>query len=95
MKLKSSVVRAVLESQNTDLPRATVIQISEMARTLIHEELVRLDAKRHPESKYTATRREDTLHHAEVVDSYCLQRGRLSFSRSEESRPFAALRVTV
>jgi len=56
MKLKSSVVRAVLESQKTDLPRATVIQITEMARTLIHEELARLDAKRHPESKYTATR---------------------------------------
>ena len=48
-KLKSSVVRAVLESQKTDLPRATVIQITEMARTLIHEELARLDAKRHPE----------------------------------------------
>jgi hypothetical protein len=49
LKLKSSVVRTVLESKGTDLPRTTVRQITETARTLIHEELMRLDAKRHPE----------------------------------------------
>ena len=48
LKLKSGDVRTVLASRKSDLPRAVVSQIIEMARTLIHEELVRLDAKRHP-----------------------------------------------
>jgi len=48
LKLKAGDVRTVLASRNSDLPRAVVSQITEMARTLIHEELVRLDAKRHP-----------------------------------------------
>ena len=49
LKLKARDVRTVLASRKSDLPRAVVSQITEMARTLIHEELVRLDAKRHPE----------------------------------------------
>ncbi len=49
LKLKARDVRAVLASRKSDLPSAVVSQITEMARTLIHEELVRLDAKRHPE----------------------------------------------
>jgi hypothetical protein len=49
LKLKAGVVRMVLASRKSDLPRAVVSQITEMARTLIHEELVRLDAKHHPE----------------------------------------------
>ncbi len=61
LKLKAGTVRTVLASRKSDLPQAVVSQITEMARTLIHEELVRLDAKRHPESKYTATRREDIV----------------------------------
>ena len=48
LKLKARDVRTVLASRKSDLPRAVVSQITEMARTLIHEELVRLDAKRHP-----------------------------------------------
>ena len=48
LKLKSGDVRTVLASRKSDLPRAVVSQITEMARTLIHEELVHLDAKRHP-----------------------------------------------
>jgi hypothetical protein len=47
-KLKAGDVRTVLASRKSNLPRAMVSQITEMARTLIHEELVRLDAKRHP-----------------------------------------------
>jgi len=61
LKLKARDVRTVLASRKSDLPRAVVSQITEMARTLIHEELVRLDAKRHPESKYTATLREEIV----------------------------------
>ena len=57
LELKSSVVRAVLESKKTDLPRAMVTQITEGARTLIHEELVRLDAQHHPEGPKSAPRR--------------------------------------
>ena len=49
LKLKARDVRTVLASRKSDLPRAVVSQITEMARTLIHEELVRLDAKRHPD----------------------------------------------
>ena len=49
LKLKSGDVRTVLASRKSDLSRAVVSQITEMARTLIHEELARLDAKRHPE----------------------------------------------
>jgi hypothetical protein len=48
LKLKAGDVRMVLVSRKSDLPRAVVSQILEMARTLIHEELVRLDTKRHP-----------------------------------------------
>ena len=61
LKLKAGAVRTVLASRKSDLPPAVVSQITEMARTLIHEELLRLDAKRHPGSKYTATRREDIV----------------------------------
>jgi len=57
MKLSSRVVRAVLESKKTDLPRAAVTQITEAARTLIHEELMRLDARHHPEGPKSAPRR--------------------------------------
>ncbi len=49
LKLKAREVRAVLASRNSGLPPAVVSQITAMARTLIHEELARLDAKRHPE----------------------------------------------
>ena len=49
LKLKARDVRTVLASRHADLPPAVISQITEMARTLIHEELVRLDAKRHPE----------------------------------------------
>ena len=49
LKLKTGDVRTVLASRKSDLPPAVVSRITEMARTLIHEELVRLDAKRHPE----------------------------------------------
>jgi len=48
LKLNNRIVRAVLESKQTDLPRTTVTQITEAARTLIHEELVRLDARHAP-----------------------------------------------
>ncbi|MBI3810313.1 MAG: hypothetical protein HY284_07655 [Nitrospirae bacterium] len=57
LKLKSSVVRAVLESKKTDLPKTAVTQITEAARTLIHEELMRLDAQHHPEGPKSAPRR--------------------------------------
>ena len=57
MKLKSSDVRAVLESKKTTLPKAAVTQITDMARTMIHEELMRLDAKRHHASPQSAPRR--------------------------------------
>ena len=57
LKLKSSIVRAVLESKKTDLSRAMVTQITEGARTLIHEELVRLDAQHHPKGPKSAQRR--------------------------------------
>lgn len=60
MKLTSSVVRAVLESKKTDLPKTAVTQITEMARTLIHEELMRIDAQRHPEGPQPAPRRGGT-----------------------------------
>ncbi len=49
LKLKAKDVRAVLASRKAGLPPAVVSRITEMARTLIHEELLRLDAKRHPE----------------------------------------------
>ena len=49
LKLKTGDVRTVLASRKSDLPPAVVSRVTEMARTLIHEELVRLDAKRHPE----------------------------------------------
>ncbi|HZC68874.1 MAG TPA: hypothetical protein VE201_09680 [Nitrospirales bacterium] len=49
LKLKAGAVRTVLASRTSDLPPAVVSQITEMARTLIHEELLRLDSKRHPE----------------------------------------------
>lgn len=57
MKLDSSVVRAVLESKKTDLPKAALRQITESARTLIHEELMRIDAQHHPEGPKSAPRR--------------------------------------
>lgn len=57
MKLKDSDVRAVLESKKTDLPKAALRQITETARTLIHEELMRLDAQRHPDGSHSAPRR--------------------------------------
>jgi hypothetical protein len=57
LKLKSTVVRTVLESKQTDLPRTTVTRITETARTLIHEELVRLDAQRHQGEKATTPHR--------------------------------------
>jgi hypothetical protein len=60
MKLKSSDVRAVLESKKTDLPKAAVRQITESARTLIHEELMRIDAQHHPEGPKSAPRRGGT-----------------------------------
>jgi len=60
MKLKSPVVRAVLESRKTDLPGATVARIAETARDLIHEELLRLDAQHHPQSPKPAPRRGET-----------------------------------
>lgn len=60
MKLDSRVVRAVLESKKTDLPKATVTQITEAARTLIHEELMRLDAQHHPEGPKSAPPRGGT-----------------------------------
>ena len=56
MKLDSRVVRAVLESKKTDLPRMTVTQITEAARTLIHEELMRLDAQHHPDGPKSVPR---------------------------------------
>jgi len=49
LKLKAGAVRTVLASRKSDLPPVVVSPTTEMARTLIHEELVRLDAKRHPE----------------------------------------------
>ncbi len=60
MKLKSSDVRAVLESKKTDLPKTAVRQITESARTLIHEELMRIDAQHHPEGPKLAPRRGGT-----------------------------------
>ena len=50
MKLKNSDVRAVLESKKTDLPKVTVMQITEAARTMVHEELIRIDQQQHPEA---------------------------------------------
>ena len=58
LKLKSSVVRAVLMAKGSphalkkvlveaELSEATVRQITEAARTLIHEELLRFDAQYH------------------------------------------------
>ena len=55
LKLKSSVVRAVLESKKTDLPRTVVAQITDAARTLIHEQLLRFDAQHHPAEKKNAS----------------------------------------
>ena len=49
LKVKAGAVRTVLASGKSELPPAMVYQITEMARTMIHEELMRLDAKRHPE----------------------------------------------
>ena len=49
LKLKAGDVRTVLASGKSELPSAVVSQITEMARTMIHEELMRLDAKHHPE----------------------------------------------
>ncbi len=57
LKLKSSVVRAVLESRKTDLPGTAVTQIAETARDLIHEELLRLDAQHHPQNPKPVPRR--------------------------------------
>jgi len=57
MKLQPGDVRAVLESKKTNLPKAAVTQISEMARTLIHEELMRIDAQHHSERSPSAPRR--------------------------------------
>jgi hypothetical protein len=57
MKLDSKVVRAVLESKKTDLPKTAVTQITEAARTMVHEELIRIDAQRHPESSPPRQRR--------------------------------------
>ena len=54
LKLKARAVRTVLASGKSDLPPAVVSQITEMARTLIHEELVRLDAQHHTENKTAA-----------------------------------------
>ena len=51
MKLDHKVVRAVLESKQTGLPKSAVTQITETARTLIHEELMRIDAQHHPEGR--------------------------------------------
>ena len=61
MKLDSSVVRAVLESKKTDLPKAALRQITESARTLIHEELMRIDARHHPEGSQSTPRRGGTV----------------------------------
>jgi cation transport regulator ChaB len=61
-KLKAADVRAVLASRKSDLPRAVVSQITEMARTLIHEELVRLDAKRHPANRKDGPNRREGSH---------------------------------
>ncbi len=60
MKLESSIVRAVLESKKTDLPKTAVRQITESARTLIHEELMRIDAWHHPEGSKSPPRRGGT-----------------------------------
>jgi hypothetical protein len=57
LKLKTGDVRAVLESKKTDLPKAAVAQIAEAARTLINEELIRLDARRGSET--AASRRRE------------------------------------
>ena len=57
LTLKAADVRAVLESKKTDLPRTTAKQITESARTMIHEELMRIDAQRHPEAPKSAPRR--------------------------------------
>ena len=57
MKLDHKVVRAVLESKQTALPKAAVMQITETARTLIHEELMRIDAQHHPDVSKSAPRR--------------------------------------
>ena len=72
LKLKSSVVRAVLMAKGShpalkkvlvgaELSEATVRQITEAARTLIHEELMRLDAQHHPESPKCSPRRGETV----------------------------------
>lgn len=57
MKLKAADVRAVLESKKTGLPRTTVTRITETARTLIHAEILRLDAHHHPRGPESAPRR--------------------------------------
>ena len=57
LTLKAADVRAVLESKKTDLPRATVRQITETARTLLHAEILRLDAHHHPRGPESAPRR--------------------------------------
>jgi|GEM_PF-2987348 len=57
LKLTPSDVRAVLESKKTDLPKTALRQITESARTLIHEELMRLDAQGHPEGTPSLSRR--------------------------------------
>src|SRR5207248_9957312 len=57
MKLDSPVVRAVLESKKTELPKATEKQIKEAARTLIHEELLRVDAEHHAPDRKSASHR--------------------------------------
>jgi hypothetical protein len=62
LKLKAADVRTVLSSRKSDLPRAVVSQVTEMARTLIHEELVRLDAKRHPASGKDGPNRREGSH---------------------------------
>ena len=61
MKLKTADVRAVLESKKTDLPKAAVTQITEMACTLIHEELLRVDAQHHPQDRKPAQRRRESV----------------------------------
>ncbi len=57
MKLKNSDVRAVLESKKTDLPKTAVTQITEAARTMVHEELIRIDTQRHPDAAPPTRRR--------------------------------------
>jgi hypothetical protein len=71
LKLKNSVVRAVLMAKGSpqalkkvlveaELSEAMVRQITEAARTLIHDELMRLDAQHHPEGPKFSSRRGET-----------------------------------